>query len=141
MSYTTWSWTYTSPHLSSGGWSPSPGLWMDDDEVDEGFQEEEDDPTQAPVDTALLRPQPEDCPLRLPPSTDHPRQTSTPGRAHIPTQDPCTPINKHSGGIPNISKYFHSFICCGSYLCAIYAFSHVNGHLFKYFFYFSAHIK
>jgi len=29
---------------------------MDDDEVDEGIQEEEEDPTQPPVETALLRP-------------------------------------------------------------------------------------
>ena len=122
----------TTPEV--GRLEPEPrALEMDDDEVDEGFQEEEDDPTQPPVDTALLRPQPEDCPLRRPPPPTTPVRPPPPEEATSPPRTPVRPSTSTAEESPiSVSIFIHLF----TYFCALYAFSHVNGHVFKYIFYF-----
>ena len=100
----------TTPEI--GRLEPEPrALEMDAAEVDEGFQEEEDDPTQPPVDTALLRPQPEDCPLRRPPPPTTPVRPLPPEEPTSPPRTPVRPSTITAEESPiSVSIFIHLFV-------------------------------
>jgi len=91
----------------------------DDEEVDEGFQEEEEDPTQPPVDIALLWPQPEDCPLRRPPPPTTPVRPTPPEEPTSPPRTPVRPLTSTAEESPLSVSFLFIYLLRFLLLCIL----------------------